>query len=144
MYSRTFAAILPLLLFSCTDGGIAPVPEDLTATTEQPRYYAGETIRVSFRNSGEHTFQLESCCTSFSCYIDVSVPGGWKEYEARGIPCLLLCPVIPLLVKPNGTTIDSLTINEAGAYRLRIPYTSPDKGKTMEVTTNSFTIQSAP
>jgi hypothetical protein len=144
MYSRRLAAILPLLFFSCNDGGIAPAPGNLTAVTEQPGYYAGETIRVSFRNSGERTFQLESCCSSFACYIDVSVPGGWKEYEARGIPCLLLCPGIQLLVKPNETTIDSLSINEAGAYRLRIPYTSPDKNETMEVTTNTFTIQSAP
>jgi hypothetical protein len=132
---------LLLLLCACNDTGVAPAVQELTATTEYNSYTTGETIRVSFRSSGDRTFQIAACCYSFACIIDVNDAGVWKEYEARGLPCLSLCPGIQLLVKPDETRVDSLTVNDAGTYRLRIPYSSPDKSPTVEVISNSFTVQ---
>jgi hypothetical protein len=142
MCLRMAALLLPLLLVSCSDTGVTPTPQELSASTEQSHYAPGETIRISFHNSGIRSLDLASCCFTFACYIDIEDNGTWKDYESRGLPCLLLCPGIRLLVNPGQTFVDSLIINDPGTFRLRVPYTSPDNSETAEVMTNSFSVQS--
>jgi len=142
MTHRAGVLILMMLVLSCDDGVVPGPPAELTAKSERSEYVAGETIRISFFNSGVRTFELASCCFTFAYYVDVLDSGTWKEQEARGLPCLLLCPGIQLLVAPQQTTIDSLTLNAPGVYRVRVPYSSPDKSASQEVVTNLFSVQS--
>ena len=128
-------------MISCEDSSTPP-NDGLTATTDRSTYLAGETITLGFRNHGSDVLQLASCCTNVALYIDSWENDTWKQVGARGLPCLMLCPSIELLVQPEQTRVDSLSLYDGGTYRLRIPFDERGQGGfERKVVTNSFAVR---
>lgn len=113
--------LLFLLLCGCKD--IGPFEDHgLSVKVDSSRYRVNSPILLEIRNGGASSISVESCCTSLAYYLDRYSNGGWQLEEARGIPCLMLCPTILLSLDPGGSYQSRLTVATAGQYRLRIPY----------------------
>jgi hypothetical protein len=132
---------MSLLVLSCEDSGTSPM-DGPAAVTDRSDYLVGETIRLGFRNNGSDPLLLASCCTSVALYVDSWENGTWQQVEARGLPCFMLCPSIEFVVAPAHTFLDSLSIQNEGTFRLRIPFAERGQGSFKnEVVTNSFMVR---
>jgi hypothetical protein len=140
---RGLSALLLLFLppSGCKDLG-PPEAHVLSATVDSSSYRVNSSILLQIRNGGALGVDLESCCTSLAYYIDRDVGGRWQLEEARGIPCLLLCPSILLSIDPGGTYQTRLTLATPGQYRVRIPYRLMGQAEIAgEILSGTFVVQ---
>lgn len=137
--------VIPLVLifsiYSCSED-----PNDsnqkLTAQTNKSNYINGESISFTVKNFNSSTGHLASCCNSVAFYIDKNENGNWVEHTNFGLPCLSLCPGIDFTIGYLETIADSITFNENGIFRIRIPYTfNTNQGWNGEIVSNPFIIE---
>jgi hypothetical protein len=142
--TKYFLAIPLVLIFgiySCSED-----PNDsnqkITVQTNRSDYTNGEMISFTIKNLNSSTGHLASCCNSVAFYIDKNENGNWVEHTNFGLPCLSLCPGIDFTIGYLETIADSITFNENGTFRIRIPYTfNPNQGWTGEIVSNPFIIE---
>jgi hypothetical protein len=116
--------------------------QKLIVKTDKNNYSINEIIIFSINNSSSTTAHLASCCTSVAFYIDRDENNNWVEHSNFGLPCLALCPGIDLTLNYFEVLTDSISLDESGTFRIRIPYTfNPDQNWTGEILSNSFTIE---
>ena len=116
--------------------------QKLIVKTDKNNYSINEIIIFSINNSSSTTAHLASCCTSVAFYIDRNENNNWVEHSNFGLPCLALCPGIDLALNYFEILTDSISLDESGTFRIRIPYTfNPDQNWTSEILSNSFTIE---
>jgi hypothetical protein len=139
--SLIFLVTVSLSISACKDEGTGLL-RGVIVVTDKLAYQAGEQIGLKVLNDGDATVHLPTCCSTLSLYIDRADSGGWRQYQARGFPCLALCPVVDLRLDAGQAHQDSLRLVASGTYRVRLLY-----GQTIEFTaprestSNAFTIQ---
>ncbi|MEO8233633.1 MAG: hypothetical protein ABI638_15240 [Ignavibacteriota bacterium] len=141
MKPQFFLIIFVLFVYSCSEEANEN-DQKLKVQTNKSSYQNNESIRFTINNSNSSTAHLASCCTSVAFYIDKSENGNWAEHSNFGLPCLAQCPGIDLTISYMETLTDSLSLNENGTYRIRIPYSfnSNDVFED-ELISNSFSVQ---
>lgn len=136
-----FIVVSILIILGCSED-----PNDqqqkLIVKTDKNNYSINETIHFSINSFSSTTAHLARCCTSVAFYIDKNENNNWVEHSNHGLPCLALCPGIDLTINYLEILSDSISLDESGIFRIRIPYTfNPDQNWTSEIVSNSFTIE---
>jgi len=142
--TKYFLAIPLVLIFSIYSCSEDPNDSNqkFTAQTNRSDYTNGEMISFTIKNLNSSTGHLASCCNSVAFYLDKNGNGNRVEHTNFGLPCLSLCPGKDLTIDYLETIADSITFNENGSFRMRIPYAfNQNQGWNGEIISNSFIIE---
>ncbi|HMN23979.1 MAG: hypothetical protein IT276_10060 [Ignavibacteriaceae bacterium] len=141
MKPQFFLIIFVLFIYSCSEDPNEN-NQKLKVQTNKSSYQSNDSISFIINNSNSSTAHLASCCTSLAFYIDKNENGNWLEHSNFGLPCLAMCPGIDLTIRYMETITNSLSLNENGTYRIRIPYSfNSNYVFENELISNSFTVQ---
>jgi hypothetical protein len=133
--------IFSAVRFDCSDLWFPPPPA-VTARTDSALYGSGQKIALTVTNHGTASIYLPNCCSFLSCYIERLEKNNWQVYQARGIPCLMMCPSLLLILQTGQSRTDSLTIESPGTYRVRVLYgRSLDNMMAEEVLSTQFGVR---
>jgi hypothetical protein len=85
---------------------------------------------------------LPNCCGLLSCYIERQSGNTWQVYQARGIPCLMMCPSILIILQTGQSHTDSLMLDSTGTYRVRVLFgRSGEKETATEILSTQFSVR---
>lgn len=128
--------ILSILLISCSDLGNNSLPQ-VTIKTDSVSYSVGQSISIVTSNGSEDTIILSPCCSSPDFILQQKVNDIWTQAGY----CVLLCPSLPLPLKPLANRVDTLSNFSSGYWRIMLRYYNERTKQNDSVYSNEFTVQ---
>jgi len=146
---RVLSALPLVILAACTSPFGSGGP-DLQVRTEQEKYVADpisfvHSVGFTVKNEGDASFYLPRCGDQVIVAVDRREGGDWRQaYGGGGI-----CPAIyvsgPMEVQPGDSVRSTVSVNEAGRYRIRVRATdTPGSSRFDEAVSNTFTVEYSP
>lgn len=139
---RYFAVFIgSLVLFSCSKSTTGP-NDQLTLATDKNSYSISQPIALSLYNGSKSATYFWNCNYRLGFYIEEEVNGIWSEESSVAVVCLDIYPSGISTIKSGETYRDTLTIRQAGTYRIKYPYNLQEtNAPTDSLLSNQFTVQ---
>jgi hypothetical protein len=124
MLNRLSVVVLASLALACS-GDRLSVRVDTEGTAFDRTATTGSTVALALipftvKNTGDQTAFLPACGANPSATIERLTGGAWEQWG--GTVCVAIMPMAPIEMHSGNRVWGSVSIAEAGRFRIRIDY----------------------
>ena len=137
------AFTLMLLLAGCMNNSPTSLFDArVEVTTDKDEYAIGDSVLVTIRNNSDRSIFLHHCDWRLSMLIERRIGSEWvEEMGIRGPICPAILPSGRVAVASGGSESESVVVEQAGDYRLRMKAEAEDPAAgVLSLASNTFRV----